>query len=206
MASSNRGISHIGLATLDPDGTRRFYEQVLGFDLVFDTSTGVTDEAGAVIGSLRHVAFDTGHEEWLTFISPPQGIPGIAHRFDTGINEALGVPRAFYHLAFEVSSQEHLEERRQNLVDHGVRVTPVHDFGTSRSCYFEDPVNGLQLEYAHAYRQVVGDEGEGAFDIPLSVLLAFPWMDDGTPTAEGEPDEELRTFAAAVRTSMTAGD
>jgi catechol 2,3-dioxygenase-like lactoylglutathione lyase family enzyme len=50
---NHRGISHVGLSTLDLDKTRNFYEDVLGFKpVVADT---IKIEEG---GYLRHLFFD----------------------------------------------------------------------------------------------------------------------------------------------------
>jgi catechol 2,3-dioxygenase-like lactoylglutathione lyase family enzyme len=209
MANFNRGISHIGLATHDADGTRQFYEGVLGFDVSLDYGTNVTNDDGSVVGHVRHLFFDTGHQEWLVFMAPSHGIPGVTEGFDTGVNEGLGVPRAFYHFAFEVSSQEHLEERRHNLLDNGIPVTAIHDFGLARSCYFEDPVNGLQLEYAHAHTRIDRSDAR-AVDLPLRVLIEFPWMKGGPPPAASDGGsaravDGLGALAATLRTSVTEG-
>jgi catechol 2,3-dioxygenase-like lactoylglutathione lyase family enzyme len=48
---THRGFSHIGLATLDLDETRAFYEGVLGFEPV-GTDT-ITIEEGGYLGDVR---------------------------------------------------------------------------------------------------------------------------------------------------------
>src|SRR4029453_7543731 len=73
-------------------------------------------------------------------------VPGVAARYDTGINRGLGVPNAFYHFAFEAGSEAALEEKRNELIARGVQVTEVVDHDWAKSIYFKDP-NGLQLEF-----------------------------------------------------------
>ena len=61
---NHRGISHIGLSTLDLDKTRAFYEDILGFKpIVADT---ITIEEG---GRLRHLFFDIGDGQLSPFWS-----------------------------------------------------------------------------------------------------------------------------------------
>src|SRR5215469_15094925 len=89
---THRGISHIGLSTLDLDKTREFYEGVLGFKpVVADT---IKIEEG---GYLRHLFFDVGCDQLIAFLKP-NGVPDVPAKYDAGINRGLGVPAGFYHL------------------------------------------------------------------------------------------------------------
>ena len=137
---AHKGFSHIGLSTLDLDATRAFYENVLGFKAVrCDT---ITVKEG---GRIRHVFFDTGHDQLLAFMEA-RGVPGVPSDYDAGINRGLGTPSAFYHFAFEAGSEAALEEKRNELIAKGVEVTDVVDHDWAKSIYFKDP-NGLQLEF-----------------------------------------------------------
>jgi len=144
-----RAFSHVGLATLDLDRTRTFYEGVLGFRAVRCDIIEVAEG-----GRIRHVFFDAGDGQLIAFMEPRE-IPGFRD-FEAGINRGLGVPDAFYHFAFEVESVEALDAKRAELIGKGVRVTPVVDHEWMRSIYFKDP-NGVMLEYAVQTR-VLGDE------------------------------------------------
>ena len=95
---TTRGVSHIGLATLDVDRTRAFYEDVLGFPMV--VSEQMDFEEG---GRIRHAFFDCGDGQLLAFMEP-RDIKGLRAEFDAGINRGLGVPDMFYHFAFDVPS------------------------------------------------------------------------------------------------------
>jgi catechol 2,3-dioxygenase-like lactoylglutathione lyase family enzyme len=145
------GFNHIGLATRDMDATKSFYEDVLGFTTVrydrFDISEG---------GYLRHIFMDTGNGELISFLEPNEvaGIPS----FDPGINEGLGVPNAFYHIAFEAGSVEELDRIREHLDASGVKVSPVFDHDWAKSIYFFDPVNKLSLEYCVLAREFTEDD------------------------------------------------
>jgi catechol 2,3-dioxygenase-like lactoylglutathione lyase family enzyme len=137
---SHKGFSHLGLSTLDLDKTRDFYENVLGFKPVRCDIIKVKEG-----GRIRHIFFDTGRDQLIAFMEA-RGVPGIPAQYDAGIARGLGVPSAFYHLAFEAGSEAALEEKRNELIARGVDVTEVVDHDWAKSIYFKDP-NGLQLEY-----------------------------------------------------------
>jgi catechol 2,3-dioxygenase-like lactoylglutathione lyase family enzyme len=137
---SHRGFSHIGLSTLDLDATRDFYERVLGFTAVRCDIIKVKEG-----GQIRHIFFDTGRDQLIAFMEA-RGVPGVPGDYDAGINRGLGVPSAFYHFAFEAGSEAALDERRNELIAKGVKVTEVVDHDWAKSIYFTDP-NGMQLEY-----------------------------------------------------------
>ena len=127
-----RGFSHIGLSTLDLDRTRAFYEDVLGMPAVRCDTIEVKEG-----GRIRHIFFDVGEGQMIAFMEP-RGVSGIPAEYDAGINRGLGVPEAFYHIAFEVGSVEALETKRAALLAKGVRVTPVVDHEWMKSIYFKD--------------------------------------------------------------------
>jgi catechol 2,3-dioxygenase-like lactoylglutathione lyase family enzyme len=141
----HRGISHIGLSTLDLDKTCQFYEGVLGFKPV--AADLIKVEEG---GSLRHVFFDVGRDQLLAFIEP-HGVPDVPAEYDAGINLGLGVPASFYHFAFEAGSPAALADKRDELRAKGVEVTDIRDHDWAQSIYFKDP-NGLSLEYCCVVR------------------------------------------------------
>jgi catechol 2,3-dioxygenase-like lactoylglutathione lyase family enzyme len=111
---NHRGISHIGLSTLDLDKTRAFYEGILGFKPV--AADTITIEEG---GHLRHLFFDIGDDQLIAFLEPT-GVPGIPEDYDAGINRRLGVPAGFYHFAFEAGSPAGLVHKRDELRAKGV--------------------------------------------------------------------------------------
>ena len=156
------GLSHIGLSTLDLDRTREFYEGVLGMPAVRCDTIEVKEG-----GRIRHIFFDAGEGQLLAFMEP-RGVEGIPAEYDAGINRGLGVPDAFYHLAFEVGSVEALEAKRAALIARGVAVSPVVDHGWMKSIYFKDP-NGIQLEYCCFTRNLNDDDARMQDRFELSV-------------------------------------
>lgn len=135
-----KGWSHVSLGTLDMDATRAFYEGVLGFEAVRCDVIKVKEG-----GQIRHVFFKTGDGQLLAFMEP-RGVPGVPVEFDAGLNRPLGMPEGVYHFAFEAGTQTELEAKRAELIEKGVKVTPVVDHDWAKSIYFKDP-NGVQLEY-----------------------------------------------------------
>ena len=95
---SHEGFSHIGLVTLNMAETTAFYEGVMGFRVAVDERINVAEG-----GSVRHVFFDIGRGQLLAFMEA-RDVAGIPARYETGINEGLGVPASFYHFAFEAGS------------------------------------------------------------------------------------------------------
>jgi catechol 2,3-dioxygenase-like lactoylglutathione lyase family enzyme len=143
---SHRGFSHIGLATLDFDKTREFYEGVLGFKpVVCDT---ITIEEG---GKIRHIFFNTGHDQLLAFMEA-RDVPGVPSEYDAGINRGLGLPSGIYHFAFEAGNEAALAQKREELLGKGVKVSGIVDHNWSKSIYFKDP-NGISLEYCCLIRE-----------------------------------------------------
>ena len=162
---SHRGISHIGLSTLDLDKTRKFYEGVLGLKTVVADTINVKEG-----GHLRHLFFDIGRDQLIAFLEPNE-VPGVPAQYDAGINRGLGVPAGFYHFAFEAGSAAGLAEKRDALRAKGVEVTEIVDHGWAQSIYFKDP-NGLSLEYCCMVRNLTEDDAtmQERFTIPRGAL------------------------------------
>jgi catechol 2,3-dioxygenase-like lactoylglutathione lyase family enzyme len=159
---SHKGFSHLGLSTLDLDKTREFYEGVLGFKPVrCDT---ITVKEG---GKIRHIFFDTGRDQLIAFMEA-KGVNGIPTEYDAGINRGLGVPSAFYHFAFEAGNEAALEQKRQELIAKGVKVSDVVDHDWAKSIYFKDP-NGMQLEYCCITREFNDNDAKMQDRFSLSV-------------------------------------
>ena len=148
---THRGLSHIGLSTLDLDKTIRFYEDILGFKPVAADIIRVREG-----GRLRHVFFDIGRDQLIAFMEA-RGVPNVPTDYDAGINRGLGVPASFYHFAFEAGSPAALADKRDALRGKGIAVTDIVDHGWAQSIYFDDP-NGLKLEYCCVVRDLTEDD------------------------------------------------
>ena len=69
------------------------------------------------------------------------------------------LPSAFYHFAFEAGSDGAIEQKRQELVAKGIKVTEVIDHEWAKSIYFKDP-NGIQLGFCCYTRDLKAEDAE----------------------------------------------
>lgn len=159
-------IDHLSFATRDLAATRRFYEGQLGFPVLIHEWI-VMREGGKV----DHMFFDCGGGCALAFMQWLD-VPGVPRDYDTGINRGLGVPNGTFHFAFRCSDEAALSARRQQLMDQQVLVGDVLDLAPYRSFFFDDPVNGLRLEYTtRLHPPTDSDRDPFRRQIPASLAL-----------------------------------
>jgi catechol 2,3-dioxygenase-like lactoylglutathione lyase family enzyme len=139
-------LDHLSFGTHDITATRGCYEGQLGFPVLIHERM-LMQEGGTV----EHVFFDCGGDCALAFMQW-QAVPGVPMDYDCDINHGLGVPRGTFHFAFRCPSLVALEQRRQELITAGVVVGELLDLDPYRSFFFDDPVNGLRLEYTTRLR------------------------------------------------------
>ncbi|MEI8251763.1 MAG: VOC family protein [Synechococcus sp. ELA057] len=139
-------IDHLSFATHDLQATRRFYEGQLGFPVLIHEWMLIQEG-----GHVDHLFFDCGGGCALAFMQWNQ-VPGVPEQHDTSINRGLGVPAGTYHFAFRCEDEQALVRRRLELMDRGVVVGELLDLNPYRSFFFDDPVNGLRLEYTTLLR------------------------------------------------------
>lgn len=148
--------------------TRAFYEGTLGLRVVIHETLAI--EEG---GSVDHIFFDTGEGSCLAFMKW-NGVGGVSDNFDTGINRGLGVPPGTFHIALRCPSMETLKERRKELIAKGVNIgelLPLHPYS---SFFFDDPVNGLRLEYTTRIADYTdSDRDPGKRIVPMSIRLFY---------------------------------
>ena len=163
VAQMKNGFSHVGLSTHDMEATIDFYQKTLGFACTADNQISV--EEG---GHLRQVIFDIGAGEFIAFMES-HDVTDIPKDYDTGINEALGVPNMFYHFAFSVETPEALTAKRNELIAKGVRVSSLVHHGPGKSFYVKDP-NQIQLEFTASMRELDANDSTGSFTIRRAML------------------------------------
>jgi catechol 2,3-dioxygenase-like lactoylglutathione lyase family enzyme len=134
-------IDHLSFASRDLAATRHFYEGQLGFPVLIHEWM-LMQEGGKV----DHMFFDCGGGCALAFMQWID-VPGVPTNPDTSINRGLGLPSGTFHFALRCDSPTALETRRQELITQGVVVGELLDLFPYRSFFFDDPVNGLRLEY-----------------------------------------------------------
>jgi glyoxylase I family protein len=152
-------LSHVEFPTPDIDETQRFYEDVLGFQVVVDT-TGRIEEGG----TLRHLFFRCGDGQLIAFMEA-RGIDGLTSPGD--VAQAAGVPDPLLHVAFQAESVGDLEDRRATLADEGQEPSPVIDFGWCQSFYFKDP-HGLMLEFCCVIKPLPEQGSPETFELEMS--------------------------------------
>ena len=149
------GVHHLGLATADYEGTVEFYTKVVGWEIVWQDLH--CDADGKEL--LRHVFFDMGDGNLIAFMASRPDSPYFPESWETDINTGLGmkVPGT-YHFAFWADSVEDLEAKRLRLKARGVEVTALMNHGWCKGFYFQDPVNGLMLEFCVTTRAFNDDD------------------------------------------------
>lgn len=159
-------LDHLSFGTHDIAATRAFYEGKLGFPVLIHERM-LMQEGGTV----EHVFFDCGGGCALAFMEW-QAVPGVPSDYDCGINHGLGVPRGTFHFAFRCPSLSALEQRRQDLLDAEVELGELIDLDPYQSFFFDDPVNGLRLEYTTRLRDPsAADRDPNQRQFPVSLAL-----------------------------------
>jgi catechol 2,3-dioxygenase len=126
-------IGHVHLRTADIGRVRRFYVDILGFDVIFEArgapGWGTTGDILFISagGYHHHLGFNT----WLSADGEP---PERGH---TGL----------HHVALNFSSKARLAQAVHRLVDAGVELRQLTDHGTHLAVYLSDP-DGNDLELA----------------------------------------------------------
>ena len=127
----------------DVERTQEFYEEVLGFHTVKRTEN--YDDPG------------TPH---YYFSLTPEGEPGMTVTYSKDPNsQGQPGPGASHHFALGVEDEDTLQEWRELLMEHDVRVSPVRDRTYFKSICFTDP-DGLVFEIATSGPGFTVDEAE----------------------------------------------
>ena len=159
------GIGHVLLRVADEEESKRFYRDVLGFEVAEQDP-----EHGGVFMTLGD-GFHT-----LDIVQHPE--PRGAARPEKG---GLGL----IHIAFKVASYAALRDAYAHLLEQGVEIQRAVDHVCQRSLYFTDPDgNGLEIYYEmpnalHLFPNGRGDEDErlplSAAGAPLPHWLGEDW-------------------------------
>jgi glyoxylase I family protein len=124
------GVSHVELTVTDMDRSVRWYQQVLGFDVVLVATDEPDFFPGRVTSLLRS---DCG--VCVGLVQHAEGDTGSFSEFRTGLD----------HLALSVSSRDDLEEWAEHFKAHGVDQSPIRDMSYGSVLVFRDP-DGIQVE------------------------------------------------------------
>jgi catechol-2,3-dioxygenase len=177
------GIGHVLLRVKDEELSKRFYRDVLGFQIAEQDP-----EHGGVFMTL-------GDGFHLIDISQHPA-PADARRPERG---ELGL----VHVAFKVASYPALRDAYAHLQQHGVEILRAVDHVCQRSVYFNDPDgNGLEIYYEMPNALSLFPNGRGDEDEKLPLTAAgdpLPaWLLEEWPGAAAMGKvERLRQTAAA---------
>lgn len=127
---------HLALACRDIGGIHRFYEEVMGFELV-------KVEIGPVPGggSAKHFFYRMEDDAHFIAFWELRDVPGVGD-FETNLSRAAGLPDHINHIAFGVTSATELQLRKQRWLDEGLEVMEI-DHNWCHSIYTRDPNDNL---------------------------------------------------------------
>jgi catechol-2,3-dioxygenase len=111
------GVRHVGLSARDPAALAEFYRDVLGLQVVGDSTADTSAFGATALLSSR--------------------------RAETLLDLALVANPAYQHTAFEVRSLADLRAFFQRVLGRGVPVKMALNHGVSLSFYFDDPEGHL---------------------------------------------------------------
>jgi len=130
-------IHHVAYRCKDAKATVEFYKNVLNMDLIGAIAEDRVPSTKAP-DPYMHIFIDAGAGNILAFFelpnSPPMG-------FDPN------TPSWTQHIAFQVASEDELNEARDRAVAAGLDVVGPTDHNIFKSIYFHDP-SGHRLEIA----------------------------------------------------------
>lgn len=166
-----QGADHVAYPTFDPEGTVRFYHEVLGFPIVHAIlAKGWGKEYNP---DFIHFFFDIGNDDRIAFFyyfGLPQ--PTGHAKGDVYARFGADTPDWFVrsrHLAIHVDSEEHLMEYRRRLDTSEWPVEMQIQHETIESIYTHDP-NGYMVEFTRAMRPVTPQEDLDA-NLTIDALL-----------------------------------
>ena len=141
-------IGHVLLRVMDLERSKKFYSDVLGFQVL-----------------------EEDPEHGGTFMA----LPGQSHAIDlfqvkdqqAAEGQTPGV-RGLGHIAFRVENEEALKDAYATLREHGVEITRTIDHVSQKSIYFDDPDgNVLEIYYELPNAREMFREGRQDRDQPL---------------------------------------
>ena len=162
-------IGHAALRVRDIDVSKKFYTEVLGFDIVEEDP-----EHGGCFMRLPSDRDTDGHTFDLMSVEDPESALPPPGRNSVG----------FIHIAIKVDSHEDMRDAYDHLKAHGVEVDRMIEHANQRSMYFTDPDgNGLEIYFEYATSRELFDKGRGDRD------FIFTFDDPVPPWATKVPDD-----------------
>jgi catechol-2,3-dioxygenase len=143
------GIGHVNFRVSDQERSKRFYTEVLGFQV---------SEEDPVHGGVFLTLGDHFHTVDVS--------DGRGRMADQPRSPGLS------HVAFRVESIPALREAYLWLLEHGIEIDRAIDHVSQRSIYFQDP-DGIHLEIYYEVPEALRlfQDGRGDEDVPLPISL-----------------------------------
>jgi catechol 2,3-dioxygenase len=155
-------IGHVHLKTADLDRIKKFYVDILGFDVVFRMPDALFISAG---GYHHTLGFNTWESKGGT--PPPPETTGL------------------YHVAIRYPTRATLGDALRRLVRADYSLSGVNDHGTHEALYLNDPDgNGLELCWDRP-------QSEWPLDEESHLAFGNRRLDLAGLMAEGAPSEEV---------------
>ncbi len=133
------GYHHLALVARDMKAIHKFYEGVMGFELV-KVEIGPSPEGGWA----KHFFYRMEDDSKFIAFWEMHDMPGTEN-FETNLSKAAGVPDHINHISFDVKDRAELDERRRRWLDAGLEVLEI-DHNWCHSVYTKDP-NGNFVEF-----------------------------------------------------------
>ena len=133
------GYHHLALACRDIQAIHKFYEGLMGFELV-KVEIGPVREGGWA----KHFFYRMEDDHKFIAFWELHDVPGTEN-LETNISKAAGVPEHINHIAFDVQGMEDLQQRKQQWLGAGLEVMEI-DHNWCHSIYTRDP-NGILVEF-----------------------------------------------------------
>jgi catechol 2,3-dioxygenase-like lactoylglutathione lyase family enzyme len=131
---------HLALYAADMPAVHRFYEEVMGFELV-KVEIAPVREGGW--GKHFFYRINGSDQDFIAFWSLHE-VPG-EEDFEADLNRAAGLPVGTNHFSFTVHAREELDAWRERWNAHGLDVLEI-DHNWCHSVYTRDP-NGNMIEF-----------------------------------------------------------
>ena len=137
-------LHHYAYKARDAEETRQFYEDILGLPLYHIIQSDYVPSTGEYC-PYTHFFFRLQDGSFIAFFDLGD---------DVKAEPSPNTPLWVNHIAFRVNTVQELENTKQRLEAHGVKVLGVTDHHIFKSIYFFDP-NGIRLELS---AQLANDE------------------------------------------------
>ena len=131
------GYHHLAMAARDMQAIHKFYEGVMGFELV-KAEVG-PNPAG---GWAKHFFYRMEDDSKFIAFWELHDCPQAENGFETNLSKAAGLPDHINHISFDVKDQAELAMRKQQWLAGGYDVMEI-DHNWCHSIYTKDPNDNL---------------------------------------------------------------